>query len=46
MKTIYIKRSTEDISEPITRESAKGRFDAFIDVGEGGLVALAKKFGL
>ncbi|KAJ9116465.1 hypothetical protein QFC22_004907 [Naganishia vaughanmartiniae] len=45
MKTIYIKRSTEDISDPMTRESAQGRFDAFIDVDEGGLVALAKKFG-
>ncbi|KAJ9099289.1 hypothetical protein QFC21_004170 [Naganishia friedmannii] len=46
MKTIYINRSTEDLSDPITRNSAKGRFDAFIDVDEGGLLTLAKKFGL
>lgn len=46
MKTIYIKRKTEDVTDPITRESAEGRFDAFIDLDEGGLVALAEKFGL
>ena len=49
MRTIYIKRPTEDASDPITEESAKGRFDMFIDIGgeeNGGLVALAEKFGL
>jgi hypothetical protein len=46
MKTIYIKRKTEDVADPITRESAEGRFDMFIDLEEGGLVALAEKFGL
>jgi hypothetical protein len=49
MRTIYIKRPTEDASDPITEESAKGRFDMFIDIGgeeEGGLVALAKQFEL
>jgi hypothetical protein len=49
MRTIYIKRPTEDASDPITEESAKGRFDMFIDIGgeeKGGLVALAEKFGL
>ena len=49
MRTIYIKRATEDASDPITEENAKGRFDMFIDLGgdeKGGLVALAEKFGL
>lgn len=46
MRTIYIKRSTEDASDPLTKEAAEGRFDAFIDLEEGGLVALAEKFGL
>lgn len=46
MRTIYIKRRTEDASEPVTRDAARGRFDAFIDLDEGGLVALAEKFGL
>ena len=46
MKTIYIKRATEDVEDPITRENAEGRFDAFVDLEEGGLVALAEKFGL
>jgi hypothetical protein len=46
MKTIYIKRSTEDASDPLTREGAEGRFNAFIDLEEDGLVALAEKFGL
>jgi hypothetical protein len=46
MKTIYIKRSTEDASDPLTREAAEGRFNSFIDLEEDGLVALAEKFGL
>lgn len=49
MKTIYIKRATEDVADPITEENAKGRFDMFIDLSgdeEGGLVALAKQFGV
>jgi hypothetical protein len=49
MKTIYIKRSTEDADDPITAEKADGRFDFFVDLGgdkDGGLVALASKFGL
>ena len=49
MRTIYIKRATEDVADPITEENAKGRFDMFIDLGgdeEGGLAALAKQFGV
>lgn len=49
MKTVYIKRPTEDATDPLTAESAKGRFDVFIDIGgeeEGGLVELAKQLGL
>lgn len=46
MKTIYIKRATEDVEDPVTRENADGRFDAFVALEEGGLVALAEKFGL
>ncbi len=44
MKTIYIKRSTEDTDQDLTPSNTKGRFDLFID--EQGLEGLAKKFGL
>ncbi|KAJ9091713.1 hypothetical protein QFC21_007108 [Naganishia friedmannii] len=45
MKTIYIKRRTEDTSDPVSKDSGRGRFDMFIDIEEGGLVTLAKEFG-
>jgi hypothetical protein len=44
MKTIYIKRSTEDTDQDLTPSNTEGRFDLFIE--EGGLKGLAGALGL